>query len=57
MNFNFSELGYTHEWVNHSVNFRDPVTGAHTNEIESTWMLAKRFFRHLTGTRSTFKVS
>ena len=28
--------GYTHEMVNHSRHFRDPLTGVHTNTIEAT---------------------
>ena len=35
-------LGYSHETVNHSLNFCDPNTGAHTNTIEGTWSAVKR---------------
>jgi transposase-like protein len=32
---------YNHEKVNHSRNFKDPLTGAHTNTIEGTWSAVK----------------
>ena len=32
-----SDNGYVHRTVNHSMNFRDPQTGTHTNTIEGTW--------------------
>jgi hypothetical protein len=32
---------YTHLKVNHSRNFKDPDTGAHTNSIEGTWASLK----------------
>ena len=33
--------GYNHLKVNHSLTFKDPDTGAHTNAIESSWRAAK----------------
>jgi len=35
--------GYTHQTVNHSIQFVDPTTVAHTNTTESTWRSAKVF--------------
>jgi transposase-like protein len=31
------ELGYSHFTVNHSLHFKDPITGVDTNTIEGTW--------------------
>jgi len=36
------EYGCIHLTVNHSVHYKDPVTGVHTNNIESNWRLLKR---------------
>ena len=35
-------VGYTWSWVNHDVNYVDPITGDHTNKIESSWFAVKR---------------
>ena len=35
--------GYTHRTVNHSIQFQNPQTGAHTNTIAITWRSVKVF--------------
>ena len=47
-------MEYSHESVNHSLNFVDPVTGAHTNTIEGLWEIhIKRHIKRMRGVRKT----
>ena len=39
--------GFAHSVVNHSVNYRDPETGVHTNRIEGNWGAVKNFLRQM----------
>ncbi|GFY21732.1 DDE_3 domain-containing protein [Trichonephila clavipes] len=43
---NSHDEGYQHLRVNHSLTFKDPETGAHTNSIEGTWSAIKRTLRN-----------
>ena len=40
-----TSLGLSHSTVNHSINFVDPISGAHTQNIESTWSFVKNMLR------------
>ena len=48
--FNLNSLGYIHIMVNHSENFVDPFTGAHSNTIEGVWSQIKRKLKAMSGT-------
>ena len=45
-----NQLGYIHLSVNHSKNFVDPDSGAHTNTIECMWALVKKKLKSMSRT-------
>ena len=45
-----SSQGFTHRTANHSLNFVDPVTGTHTQHVESYWCCAKSKLKKMHGT-------
>lgn len=47
-----TNLGYTHITVNHSRWFVDPVTGAHTQQLERAWLTYKSIIWQLGGNRT-----
>ena len=49
-----SNEGFLHRTVNHSRNFKDPVSGVHTNLIESFWTQCKRKLKSMSGTWASF---
>ena len=48
--FNLNDIGYANLMVNHSENFVDPYTGAHTNTIEGVWNSVKKKLKRMRGT-------
>ena len=45
------DLGFRHQTVNHQENFVDPITGVHTQSIESYWNRQKNFIKSMRGVR------
>ena len=41
-----------HATVNHSINFVDPITGVHTQNVESYWNRVKTKFKRMKGVSS-----
>jgi hypothetical protein len=46
--------GYTHRTVNHSEAFVDPISGAHTNNIEGLWNQVRRFMPRFGTTKDMY---
>ena len=52
------DMHYKHKWVNHSENFVDPKTGAHTQRIEGVWEVrVKQYLKARRGARRTLIAS
>ena len=47
-----SMAGYVHQSVNHSQNFVDPDTGAHTQGIKRAWLDAKCWYKCFRGNKA-----
>ena len=54
--FNLNSIGYIHLMVNHSKNFVDPYTGAHSNTIEGVWSQIKRKLKAMNSEEQTSKL-
>ena len=52
-----SQMGYNHETVNHSQHFVYPITGTHTQNIESYWAQTKLKFKAMKGITSSKQLS
>eukprot|EP00644_Phytophthora_capsici_P017436 jgi/Phyca11/127269/e_gw1.67.124.1 len=46
-------MEYSDSWVNHTLNFVDPISGTHTNTIEGLW--ETRIKRHIKSMRGMTK--
>ena len=44
---------YQHFDVNHSLHFKDPITGVHTNNVECYWKNCKRRFKRMGGVQTS----
>jgi len=51
---NLNALGYDHGTVNHSINFVDPRTGIHTQNVESYWNKNKTRCKKMKGVKKEF---
>ncbi len=57
-NRHLRHMQYSHKWVNHSKNFVDPKTGAHTQRIEGVWeVLVKQYLKAMRGWKRTLIAS
>ena len=54
MQLRLTSLVSSHSTVNHSLHFKDPVAGVHTNNVESYWERAKSKLRKMKGCKHEF---